>query len=78
MCNPSAGKTGSCFPDEKTTSLQYVFRIPLPHMGTGLFTFLCAAIRMFGAAEFYRRRAFLCLCIPIPFPGPTGAMPPAS
>jgi len=33
MCNLSAGKTGSCFPDEKTASLQYVFRIPLPHWG---------------------------------------------
>lgn len=29
----SAGKTGSCFPDERAEALQCVFRIPLPHMG---------------------------------------------
>ena len=35
----SAGKTGSCFPDEGTGRTgrrpQCVFRIPLPHMGSG-------------------------------------------
>ena len=32
MCK-SAGKTGSCFPDERAEALQYVSRIPLPHTG---------------------------------------------
>ncbi len=44
MCE-SAGKTGSCFPDEGAEALQYVSRIPLPHTGEMANVFLCAALR---------------------------------
>ena len=70
----SAGKTGSCFPDEKEIGylflLQCVFRIPLPHKGAGI-SLLCAAPRK-RTAELQKEDF---LCIHIPFPLLTGGMP---
>ena len=56
----SAGKTGSCFPDEKERRmaffLQYVFRIPLPHKGVGD---LPSSVRRSGnGLPRHRRRIF--------------------
>ena len=73
----SAGKTGSCFPDEKERGylflLQCVFRIPLPHKGAGN-TVLCAALRK-RTAEIQKEDF---LCIHIPFPLLTGGTPSES
>lgn len=73
----SAGKTGSCFPDEKERRtaflLQCVFRIPLPHKGAGM-SLLCAALRK-RTAEIQKEDF---LCIHIPFPPNTGGTPSGS
>ena len=72
----SAGKTGSCFPDEKERRaaflLQCVFRIPLPHKGAEISSLLCAALRK-RTAEIQKEDF---LCIHIPFPPITGGTPP--
>ena len=74
----SAGKTGSCFPDEKERRaaflLQCVFRIPLPHKGAESFFLLCAALRKRTAET--QKEDFL--CIHIPFPPTTGALLPGN
>ena len=78
ILRPSAGKTGSCFPDETTLGLQYVFRIPLPHQGIVFIGLPLCGDPDSGTAEFYRRRAFLCHCIRTRFRPPIGATPPAN
>ena len=52
----SAGKTGSCFPDERANGPQCALRIPLPHQGK---TFLCAALRELGLPNLQMEGLFM-------------------
>ena len=67
----SAGKTGSCFPDERAVrALQCVFRIPLPHVGKCHLP-LCGA-----PVSDCRKQKEDFLCTHIPFPLSIGGRPP--